>query len=33
MKYNKMWPDRSQVDILMNSNQFSELLSHFQVHR
>jgi len=31
-----MWPDRSdsssQVDILTNSNQFSEVSSHYQVH-
>jgi len=29
----KKWPSRSQVDVLTNSNQFSEVLSRYQVHR
>jgi len=27
-----MWPDRSQVDISTNSNQFSEVLSLYRAH-
>jgi len=29
----KKWTDRSQVDILTYSYQFSEVLSRYQVHR
>jgi len=25
----KIWTDRSQVDIITNSDQFSEILSHY----
>jgi len=28
-----MWPGRPQVDVVAYSKQFSEVLSHFQVHR